>query len=249
MTASATGAGFPARPRQDRLAFLAFTALVWVGVLSGFGTDSVSHVRQHGLDYPLIVHVHAVVFVGYLVLFTAQVALIRAGRRDLHKRLGFVGAGLAAMMLVSGPITAVAVGAARYKAGGATPEFLAVQFTDMIAFAILTGAGLLLRSTPSAHKRLTMLGLIYISGAGFSRFLGPVVAVPLGPGPAGELFTLYGLSDLLILGLGAYDLATRRSLHPAYICGVTLAFTCQAIAVAGLLSPAWKAISLRIIGY
>ncbi|MEO9131688.1 MAG: hypothetical protein ABI240_10820 [Sphingomonas sp.] len=153
------------------------------------------------------------------------------------------------MMLVLGPVTAVIAAAVRYRALGTTPEFLAVQFTDMIAFGLLTGAGLLLRGTPSAHKRLTMLGLIYISGAGFSRFLGPIVAAALGTGPAGELFALYGLSDLLILALGAYDLATRRRLHPAYSAGVALSLACQAIAVTGLLNPAWKAMSLHIVGH
>ncbi|MEO9131689.1 MAG: hypothetical protein ABI240_10825 [Sphingomonas sp.] len=39
---------------------------------------------KYGLDYPLIVHLHAAAFVGYLVLFTAQVALIRTSRLDLH---------------------------------------------------------------------------------------------------------------------------------------------------------------------
>lgn len=249
MTTVTIGAEFPARPREDRLAFLALTALVWVGVLSGFGTDSILHITKHGLDYLPIVHLHALVFVGYLGLFTAQVSLIRANRLDLHKSLGLVGAGLAALMPVLGLVTAVIVSAARYRAQGATPEFLAVQFTDMIAFALLTGVGLLLRGKPSAHKRLTMLGLLYISGAGFSRFLGPMIAAPLSPGPVGQLFTLYGLNDLLILALGVYDLATRRRLHAAYIAGVAGALACQVTAVMGVLSPAWKAMSLHIIGY
>jgi hypothetical protein len=249
MTTVTTGARFPARPKEDRLAFLALTALVWVGVLSGFGTNSIRHISKHGLDYPLIVHLHALVFVGYLVVFTAQVALIRANRLDLHKHLGLVGAGLAAAMPVLGVVTAVMVSAARYRDWGVTPEFLAVQFTDMIAFVLLTGAGLLLRGAPSAHKRLMMLGLLYISSAGFSRFLSPIIAAPLGPGFAADLFIVFGVNDLLILALGAYDLATRRRLHPAYIGGVVVVLACQAIALAGYLSPAWKAMSLEIIGY
>ena len=63
MTAIAIG-DFPPRPRADRNAFLVFVALVWAAVLSGFGTDSFHHLRKHGLDYPLIVHFHAVAFVG-----------------------------------------------------------------------------------------------------------------------------------------------------------------------------------------
>ena len=110
MTAITAG-GFPARPGQDRTGFLIFTGLVWLGVLSGFGTDSVDHVRKHGLDYPLIVHFHAVAFVGWLVLFTTQVALIRNGRADIHRRLGLAGAALATVMVVLGPATALTVDA------------------------------------------------------------------------------------------------------------------------------------------
>ena len=70
-----TVGSFPARASADRNAFLLFTALVWVAVLSGFGTDTFNHLSKYGLDYPLIVHFHAVAFVGYLVLFTVQVTL------------------------------------------------------------------------------------------------------------------------------------------------------------------------------
>ena len=65
--ATTTLASRRVRAGADRNAFLFFTALVWAGVLSGFGTDSFDHISRHGLDYPLIVHCHAVVFVGYLI--------------------------------------------------------------------------------------------------------------------------------------------------------------------------------------
>jgi len=241
--------GFPARPGADRNAFLGFTALVWLGVLSGFGTDSVGHVSKFGLDYPPIVHVHAMAFVGWLVLFTVQVALIRVGRADLHRQLGIAGAMLAAVMVVLGPATALTVDAARFVAKGETPEFLAVQLTDILAFTGLVGAGLLLRGASSAHKRLMMLGLIYISDAGFARLVNPMAAAPLGNGLFGEVTGLYFGSDLVMLGLGAYDLVTRRRLHPAYIAGVAWTLALQLTAVFLLHSPAWKALALRMIGH
>ncbi len=107
---------FPSRVGADRSAFLLFTVLVWVGVLTGFGTDSFQHVSKYGLDYPLIVHFHAVAFVGWLVLFTVQVALIRTARVDVHRRLGIAGAVLAAVVVVLGPATALVVDAARFAA-------------------------------------------------------------------------------------------------------------------------------------
>ncbi len=226
-----------------------FTTLVWVGVLTGFGTDSFNHLRKYGLDYPLIVHFHAVAFVGWLVLFTVQVALIRNARADIHRRLGVAGAVLAATMVVLGPATALVVDAARFTAKGVTPEFLAVQFTDILAFAGLTTAGLLMRGTSSAHKRLMLLGLIYISDAGFARFLNHALAAPLGQSPLGEAVRLYLGSDLLMLGLGVYDLAARVRLHPAYIAGAVWMIALQITALALLGNPTWKALSLHLIGH
>lgn len=247
--AAITIGDFPTRPGADRNAFLVFTALVWVGVLSGFGVDSFQHVSKHGLDFPLIVHPHALVFVGYVVLFTTQVALIRNGRADIHRRLGIAGAALAAVMVFLGPTTAVVVDAARFAATRETPEFLAVQFTDIMAFAGLTGAGLLLRRVPSAHKRLMLLGLIYISDAGFARFLNGAVVAPLGHGILGSIAGLYLGSDLLMLGLGVYDFATRGRLHPAYIAGVVWTVVLQFTALTLLANPGWKALSLHLIGH
>jgi len=248
MTATTIDA-FRAKPETDRNAFLFLVALIWVGVLSGFGTDSFDHVSKHGLDYPLIVHFHAVAFVGWLVLFTTQVLLIRNGRADLHRRLGLAAIGLAAAMVVLGPATALTTDAARYVATGKTPEFLAVQLTDILAFASLAGAGILLRGTPAAHKRLMLLALCYISDAGFARYLNKFVATPLGDGFWGGMAGLYLGSDLLMLGLGAYDLVTRRRLHPAYIAGMAWIITLQLTAQHLLHSPAWKALALHMIGH
>jgi hypothetical protein len=169
--ATTTLRSFPARTLADRNAFLLFTALVWVGVLSGFA------------------------------------------------------------------------------ATGQTPDFLAVQFTDILAFTGLTAAGLLMRRIPLAHKRLMLLGLIYISDAGFSRFLNGAMAAPLGNGAWGEVAGLYLGSDLLMLGFGVYDLSTRGRLHPAYIAGVVWTIALQFTALVLLGNPTWKALSLHLIGH
>jgi hypothetical protein len=237
---------FSARVGADRNAFLIFTALVWVAVLSGFGTDTFNHLSKYGLDYPLIVHFHAVAFVGYLTMFTVQVVLIRNARADIHRRLGLAGALLASIMVVLGPATALVVDAGRFTATGQTPEFLVVQLTDILAFTGLTAAGLLLRGRRAAHKRLMLLGLIYITDAGFARLLNVAVAAPLA---LGEWATLYLGSDLLLLALGIYDLATRARLHPAYIAGIVWMIALQITALTLLGNPTWKALSLHLIGH
>lgn len=247
MTAIASS-GFRARQNTDRNVFLIFVAMVWVGVLSGFGFDSAMHVSVHGLDYPPVVHLHAVVFVGWLLLFTVQTALIRRDAPALHRRLGVLGAGLVVAMLVLGPLTAVTVLRARYAANGTTPEFLAVQLTDMIGFGVLTGFGLALRHHAAAHKRLMLLGLLYLSNAGFARLLNVPLALPFDPSLLGEWLHAYAWPNVLIVALGLYDWRTRGRLHPAYMAGVTWLAVLEAVAAVLIHSPSWKAVSLRLIG-
>src|SRR5690242_6603851 len=157
--------------RSDRSFFLLYVVLIWAGILFGFVPEMIQHVREHR-PFPLIVHLHAVAFVGWLVLLTAQVLLIRFARHDIHRRLGLFGAGLAAVMIVLGPATAFYMQRVHFGTAESDPPFLAVQLTDILAFAGLVAAGIALRGTPAAHKRLMLLATLYISDAGFARAFG-----------------------------------------------------------------------------
>jgi len=239
---------------DGRNAFLVFVGIVWLAIVSGFGLDSFVHISRHGLDYPLIVHVHALIFVGWLILFTAQVALIRSRQLDLHKKLGVAGAALAVVMVVLGPATALIVANAKFAAGGVTPEFLSVELINIFAFAVFTSAALLMRRTPAIHKRLMLLGLIYLSTPGFARALnGPLayglgLAIPLGDPFWRQFAGIFVGPDLLMLGLGVYDLVTARRVYPAYLAGFLFALACQVTGLSLLHSPAWKEFSLKLIG-
>ncbi len=243
------GRPFPPFHRSDRRFFLVMTVLMWGGIVAGFGSDVMRHISAHEPAYPLIVHFHAAAFVGWMVLFAAQMSLIRAGRPDLHRQVGVAAVGLAAVMVVLGPATAVFMDAIQYAADHKPPAFLAVQFSDIVAFVVLLTAALLFRNSPSAHKRLVLLATLYITDAGFARALGGPVHAALGDGYAATFLGLYAGNDLLVLGFGGYDLATRGRLHPAYVAGGAFIFAVQLTAVWLLtLSPAWAQFSLRLIG-
>ena len=235
--------------RWDRNFFLAWVIAIWIGVVMGFGGEIVHKLQTQTLSYPLIVHIHAAAMVGWLILLTTQVSLIRAGRADLHRRLGVAGVALGAAVILLGPLTAITVHALEFGKPDAEPQFLSVQLSDILAFAGLAGAALLLRTRPSAHKRLMLLATLYISDAGFARWLGGPIHGWLGDGFWSGAASLYLANDLLILGLGAYDLITRRRLHGAYVAGLAWVFGLQLTALWLLQSPGWKAISLRLIGH
>jgi uncharacterized membrane protein YozB (DUF420 family) len=235
--------------KWDRNFFLTYVALLWLGILGGFVPEIVAHVAKHKPPFPLIIHLHAVTFVGWLAVLTAQVLLIRRRRAGLHRKVGTAAMWLAGLMVVVGPTTAIYMQRYHWGTPESDPPFLAIQLTDILAFAVLASAAFVLRNDSAAHKRLILLATLYISDAGFARLFGDGVHGLLGSGFWPLFATLYLANDLLIAGMGAYDLATRKRLHPAYAAGVAFIFALQITAVFLDRSTAWKPIALLLIGH
>jgi len=59
----------------------------------------------------------------------------------------------------------------------------------------------------------------------------------------------YLVNDLLIVGMGAYDLVTRKRLLPAYVAGVAWIFAVELTGSFLYHSPAWKPVALALIGH
>ena len=233
----------------DHNFFLIWVLLIWAGVLRGFVPEVIQHVVEHKKPFPPIIHVHGVVFVGWLALLTAQVLLVRTRRLQAHKRLGLLGAVLAAMMVVVGPMTAVVMDRLEFGTPDDNTPFLFVQMTDIAAFAMLAGAGLALRANAAAHKRLILLATLYISDAGFSRFLQGPITESLGSSYWPYFAGLYLAGNLLMLGIGVYDLITRRRLEPAYVVAMFGILAIEMVSVHFRLDPAWKLTATHLLGH
>jgi hypothetical protein len=233
----------------DRNFILIYVLLIWFGIAMGFGPQIVKHVEKHAPAYPYIVHLHAAAFVGWLVLLSVQVWLIRQHKAAIHRKLGVAGAILAGAMVILGPAAAVVVQRAHFGDPHSDPSFLSVQLTDILAFAGLTTAAILCRKQSAAHKRLILLATLYISDAGFARWLADPLQTVVGDGFGGLLAQLYLANDLLIVGLGAYDLVTRHRLHQVYVIGALWIAAMQLTAVTLYQNPLWKPIALKLLGH
>ena len=186
-------------------------------------------------ELSLHVHIHGLVFTSWVLLFLAQTTLVATGRTDLHRKLGVGGAVLATLLLIVGTTTAVL----RVKGGGSSPipgvpplSFLAVPLFDMVVFAILISAGLVRRNRPDTHKRLMTLATIALMSAPIARIPGVLRAGPPG---------FFGLTDLFIVAMLVYDLATRRKVHPATIWGGLVIVASQPLRLMISGTPAWLA--------
>ncbi len=235
--------------RWDRNFFLTYVLLIWFGILNGFVPEIIQHVAKNKPPYPVIIHVHAVAFVGWLVVLTIQTLLIRGSRHDLHRTLGFAAMGLAAIMVVVGPATAFYMQRYHWGTPESDPPFIAVQLTDILAFAGLAGAAFARRGDPSAHKRLVILATLYISDAGFARFLGDGVHAIAGDGFFPFMAGAYLANDLLVLGMGVYDLVSRGRLHPAYVAGVAWTAALQLTAAFLYRAPFFLPLAKHLIGH
>jgi hypothetical protein len=243
-----SGNAFPSDRKSDRNFFLLYVVLIWAGFFAGFVPEMIQHVREHR-PFPLIVHIHAVAFVGWLVLLTTQVLFIRRAQYDLHRRLGLFGVGLAVVMIVLGPVTAIYMQRLNFGTAESEPAFLAVQLTDILAFAGLVAAAIAYRGTPPAHKRLMLLATLYISDAIYARVFGDTLHPLMGDGFWPFLIEAYLVNDILMFGMGVYDLITRRQLHPAYVWGVAWTLANQLLGSFLYHSAFWKPIALNLIGH
>ena len=198
-------------PRRRRF-YTGMALAIALTVFAGFAPTY--YLRPWFQSTPLggLVHLHGLVFTGWVLLFLVQSTLIAAGRTALHRRLGVAGAVLAVLLVVVGTTTAIA-GASRGAGPPGVPPlaFLAVPFFDMVVFTGLVAVGLWHRRRADIHKRLMTLATIALLGA-------PIARLPFGARMIG-LPGVFALADLFLVACIAYDLTTLRRVHPATIWG------------------------------
>ena len=184
-----------------------------------------------------IFYVHGAVFTAWIILLVAQTSMVASGHTHLHRRIGPFGVALAAAMVVLGGAGAL-VAARRPTGFTDVPipplQFLAVPVFDLILFASLVALAAVVRRNAEAHKRLMLLATINLITAAIARWPGVLAAGPI---------AFFGLTDLFIIALGAWDLRTRGRLHPATLWGGLAIVVSQPLRLVVSGTEAWLAIA------
>jgi uncharacterized membrane protein YozB (DUF420 family) len=180
---------------------------------------------------------HGAVFAAWFVLLVVQPSLVAAGRTDLHRRLGMAGAVLAVMMVVVG-IKGALLAASRAGGFVGVPipplSFMAIPFFDMVIFAVLIGCAIARRQDPQTHKRLMLVGSISLLSAAIARWPFELMATP-------SPLVFFGITNAFLLAVVAWDLATRRRLHPATLWGGLLVVVSQPLRLVVSGTEPWLA--------
>jgi uncharacterized membrane protein YozB (DUF420 family) len=205
--------------RRARYFFVFMASAVIVAVFAGFAPTFYLR-SSFTQDRPMsvLLHIHGVVFSTWVVAFLVQSLLIARGSRRLHQRLGWIAAGIAALM-VALVIAALIEQLRRVHGFPPPPLALALSAFDITVFAALVGAAIFLRRRPDWHKRFMLSATILLLGAPMFRAVIHFVGIA-DMGKVSIISTL--LVDAFFLPCFAYDLITRRRIHPAFVLGFAL---------------------------
>ncbi len=153
-------ATFPVSPRRGALLYALLPGLMLILLVLAFGGRYLHGVPGH--PFPWYVHLHAVMFTGWIVMVISQAALIRSGAVDTHRRMGIWGMALAVCMVVIGIYSAIE-GARR----GHNPArfrdalaFMAVPLTDILLFGVFMLGAWWSRRRAELHKRCVLLAML-----------------------------------------------------------------------------------------
>ena len=163
-----------------------------------------------------LVHVHAAIFVGWLILFISQAALILNRKIQLHRRFGPIlavyGFAAAAFGLVAGFVLAARFGR-RMGDMDKGAAFVFAPTIDMIFLAVFLGIAVWFRKRPEIHKRAMLVATFSIAVVGIGRLVdratgldNPWLWQPAMLGP-------------LLLAL-AYDLMVKRRVYAVLAAGL-----------------------------
>ena len=162
-----------------------------------------------------LVHLHAIVFTAWLLVFIVQTRLVAAHRVDLHMKLGIAAVALAVVIIgISFATAAVKATIPRIHPSGLTPpQFTIVGIMSLVLFAGFLALGIASRRRTAYHKRFMVLATISVVNPAATRII-----------------TQFGLREhwtylvpvfaaLFVACCLAYDWRKQRTVHPVYAIG------------------------------
>jgi hypothetical protein len=200
-------------PATDDRFFLTMSIAMALVLVAGFSLQLAAGRSSFGA--PPLVHAHAITFFGWVVLYVIQNILVTIKRPDLHRTLGWIGAGWMVVMVILG----TAVTLAMVRRGGVpfffTPSFfLIMDPLSIYSFAGLTTAAIILRKKTEWHRRLHLCGMATLTGPGFGRLLPMPFLIPWAGWAVFAAIMIFPLIGVIA------DLRRTGGVHRAWVWGI-----------------------------
>jgi hypothetical protein len=234
--AMATGAAILLR----RFYYFVFAVIIAVLVIAGFAPRLDEHLLHSPIALPSILYVHAAVFMGWIILFMVQSALIAAEHVNLHRKVGVLGFVLGVTLAITGVATVIVMAKFRDRHGHSDgAPFLVLSLNDMLQYSAFFGLAIYWRRKSQFHRRLLFLATCALTGPAFRRLI---------PNVSPDQWIYVGIDVLMLVGL-AGDWIVNKRLHPVYLYGFPAALFGQWFAMYLDLSgsPVWLEIGHWLI--
>ena len=223
---------------------IALVVLVFLGFAPSFYLRGYVSLPRPNPTLPPSVMLHGLVFTAWMLVLIAQTQLVKAGRRDVHMKLGVVGLTLALLMIPVMYLASVWQVARANQPPFTDPlTWTIVPLAVIIPFAIMIWNGWKHRLNAQWHKR-SMLGAAILVVAG------PAIArLPIAPPTVAGFTFAFLLGYLLFVPLVLWDRRTQGQVHPATWLGLAMLTVSVAIPLAVFWTGAdWASVAARLPG-
>lgn len=206
---SAPSRGF--RGFTERYFYFCMSLLIAVTVVYGFSQTVGQNLFNPAPPRPVLLFLHGAVFSGWVVFFIFQSALVRTHHVSWHRRTGWFGAGLGALIPVLGVVISVVM--ARFdvfqlhQPRDQRAPFTLIPLFDMVCFTSTFWLAVLWRKRSEYHRRLVFIASCSLTAAAFFRFPEALHS---------HIYFYAGVDALIFLGV-IRDLVVNRRVHAVYL--------------------------------
>ncbi len=168
----------PVVPVGDERFFLRAAIVMAILVVAGFSFQLA--MGRSSFSSPILVHLHAFTFMGWVFIYLLQNIFVAYGRMEFHRPLGWIAAAWIPLMLVMAYLV-ISVMVQR----GTVPfffkpqHFLIFDLMNVVTFASLSGAAIIMRRRTEWHRRLHFCGMSTLLMPAVGRLLPMPLLQPL----------------------------------------------------------------------
>ncbi len=225
--------------RDDR--FFMITAIAMAAVIvSGFSFSLA--MGRSTFASPLLTHAHAVVFMGWVVIYLLQTGFASTGAMVPHRLLGWIATGWVVAMVVLGCAVTVSLVQRGHVPFVFPPlQFLVFDPLTVFVFAGLTFAAVANRSRTDWHRRLHYSAMSLLLGPAIGRLMPLPLLIPYAHEAVVAMVMVFPLIGM------AFDVRRRGAIHPASLWGagviIASAIITHVITFGPLGPPLYRAVT------
>lgn len=207
------------------IVFIGFSPTYWIPIIT-----SPEPIRS-------LLHMHAALFFGWVVLFLVQSMLVRQNRLAAHRRIGKIAAVWAIITITTGIYLAIETITRDLElidgTFNAVPTF--IPLTQIFMFACFIAAALTNIRKPDVHKRFMVLAALVATTPALARLF----LAALGEPSLIVVGSIFLASNGLIVIVAWYDANCNNRLHPVFLYGGLGILLIRIARVPFAMSPIW----------